>query len=115
MFGKLGLPQTPALTPNPATVHLYALQEAAVSQCIYPSLAYLDPSLASSSSTPSASTSQIFSAKFNARTGVFAKADARDPSHLGEDEAMKMMSEVYFDINAWERERMSQAVGDGEG
>ncbi|KDQ56743.1 hypothetical protein JAAARDRAFT_59007 [Jaapia argillacea MUCL 33604] len=107
--------QSTALTPNPATAHLYALQEAAVAQGIDPSLAYLDPSLASSSSAPSASTSQMFSAKFNARTGAFTKPDARDPSHLGEYERMKRMSEVYFDVNAWEKERMGQAVEDGEG
>ncbi|KAI0080375.1 hypothetical protein K474DRAFT_1704684 [Panus rudis PR-1116 ss-1] len=91
---------TPA--PSSAASHLYQLQMAAAAQGIDPSLAYLDPSLVAG---PSSSGSAFeFTAKFNARTGAFAKADARDPSHLSEYERAKRMSEFYFDVNAWEQD-----------
>ncbi|CDO68608.1 hypothetical protein BN946_scf184996.g39 [Trametes cinnabarina] len=81
-----------------AAADIYA---AAVAQGIDPALAHLDPSLLAGPSNPGAFT---YTAKFNARTGAFAKTDARDPSHLSEFERAKRMSEFYFDVNAWERE-----------
>jgi WW domain len=77
-----------------------AAQAAAEAAGIDPSLAYLDPSLGLPGSTPAGT----FTAKFNARTGAFARLDARDPSHLSESERAKRMSEVYFDVGAWEKE-----------
>lgn len=88
-------------TSTPAAVaSLYALQEAAVAQGIDPSLAYLDPSLAG----PSAPGSDTFTAKFNSRTGAFARPDGRDPSHLSEFERAKRMSQAYFDVGQWEKD-----------
>jgi hypothetical protein len=88
-------------TSTSATVsQLYAAQEAAAAQGIDPSLAYLDPSLAAGSSTNPAAYS--YTAKFNARTGAFARPDARDPTHLSEYERMKRMNEVFFDQAQWE-------------
>ncbi|TRM67150.1 hypothetical protein BD626DRAFT_484877 [Schizophyllum amplum] len=78
-----------------------AVQQAALQQGIDPALAYLDPTLASSSSSTPA---QAFQAKFNARTGAFTAMNARDPSHLSEYERMKRMSDVFFDVNKWEQE-----------
>ncbi|TBU25715.1 hypothetical protein BD311DRAFT_699783 [Dichomitus squalens] len=80
----------------------YDLYSAAAAQGIDPALAHLDPSLVTSgSSTPAAFT---YTAKFNARTGTFARPDGRDPTHLSEYERAKRMSEFYFDVNAWENE-----------
>ncbi|KAA1475291.1 hypothetical protein DENSPDRAFT_842034 [Dentipellis sp. KUC8613] len=93
--------QTPAGAAPPAIASMYALQEAAAAQGIDPSLAYLDPSLAGQAGPSGA---YAYSAKFNARTGAFAKPDGRDPTHLSEYERAKRMSEVYFDVGAWEKE-----------
>lgn len=93
--------QTAAST-SAATSSLYALQAAAAAQGIDPSLAHLDPSLlASTSSTPQAFT---YTAKFNARTGAFARPDGRDPSHVSEYERARRMSEAYFDVGQWEKD-----------
>jgi len=78
---------------------IYDLQAAAEAQGIDPALAYLDPSLVAGPSTDSG-----YTAKFNARTGAFARPDGREPSHLSEFERMKRMSEFYFDVNAWEQD-----------
>lgn len=95
-------PPQSAAGPSSSSVPQYnALQQAAISQGIDPGLAYLDPSLAGSSSNPDAFT---YTAKFNARTGAFAKVDARNPSHLSEFERAKRMSQMYFDVGAWEKE-----------
>lgn len=80
---------------------LYDLQAAAAAQGIDPSLAHLDPSLAAGPSAPSQFT---YTAKFNSRTGAFAKPDARDPTHLSEYERAKRMSEFYFDVGQWEQD-----------
>ncbi|KAL6307020.1 hypothetical protein BKA93DRAFT_816210 [Sparassis latifolia] len=101
-----GAPPTPEASgsiPGSAAMQaLYDMQAAAAAQGIDPSLAYLDPSLAAGSSTaPAAFTS---TAKFNARSGAFARPDARDPTHLSEYERAKRMSEFYFDVNAWEKD-----------
>lgn len=89
---------TPEATPGlSSAVDIYA---AAAAQGIDPALAHLDPTLAGGSA-PGANT---YTAKFNARTGAFARPDARDPSHLSEFERSKRMSEFYFDVNAWESE-----------
>ncbi|TFY61634.1 hypothetical protein EVG20_g6985 [Dentipellis fragilis] len=85
----------------PAIASMYALQEAAAAQGIDPSLAFLDPSLAGQAGPSGA---YAYSAKFNARTGAFAKPDGRDPTHLSEYERAKRMSQVYFDVGAWEKE-----------
>jgi hypothetical protein len=50
----------------------------------------------------------MFTAKFNRHTGAFARADARDPSHLSETERAKRMSQFYFDVDAWESELASR-------
>jgi len=88
-------------TSAPNVAAMYALQEAAAAQGIDPSLAFLDPSLAAG---PSGAAGYSYSAKFNARTGTFAKPDGRDPTHLSEYERAKRMSEVYFDVGAWEQD-----------
>ncbi|KAF8624689.1 hypothetical protein AX17_007020 [Amanita inopinata Kibby_2008] len=87
-----------------------ALQQAAMAQGIDPSLAYLDPSLASSVPSTSAAPGTIpsFTAKFNARTGQFTRPDGRDPTHLSEYERMKRMSDFYFDVNSWEQDLAAQ-------
>lgn len=92
---------SPPATYQPPSSSSYDIQVAALAQGIDPSLAYLDPSLAAGPSNPAAFT---YTAKFNARTGAFARADARDPTHLSEFERAKRMSEFYFDVGAWEQE-----------
>ncbi|KAE9405608.1 hypothetical protein BT96DRAFT_963869 [Gymnopus androsaceus JB14] len=88
-----------------ASASYNALQAAAIAQGIDPSLAYLDPSLAGP--VPGSSSGAYgAAAKFNARTGQFTRVDARDPSHLSEYERAKRMSEFYFDVNAWEQQRI---------
>ncbi|KAF8586922.1 hypothetical protein K439DRAFT_1386510 [Ramaria rubella] len=96
-------PQAVASTSYPSAANstaVYSAQAAAEAAGIDPSLAYLDPSLGLPGSTPAGT----FTAKFNSRTGAFARLDARDPSHLSESERAKRMSEVYFDVGAWEKE-----------
>ncbi|KAG2159466.1 uncharacterized protein EDB93DRAFT_1061382, partial [Suillus bovinus] len=104
---------------GPSTIidsHHAALQANAMALGIDPSLAHLDPSLASSSGVPS---NFMYTAKFNAKTGAFAKADSRDPTHLSEYERAKRMSEFYFDVGAWEREvearNKAEIEAEGEG
>ncbi|KZV95989.1 hypothetical protein EXIGLDRAFT_609743 [Exidia glandulosa HHB12029] len=75
---------------------------AALAAGIDPELAHLDPSLALPSLTPSGPMS--FAAKFNARTGAFAKMDSRTPDHLSEFERARRMSGMYFDVEKWEQE-----------
>lgn len=82
----------PETIPTTTTSSYAALQAAALAQGIDPSLAYLDPTLAHSLPGTSASSSAPlpkFTAKFNARTGTFTRADARDPGHLSEYERAK--------------------------
>jgi len=86
--------------PSASTSTTNSIYAAAEAAGIDPSLAHLDPTLAMPGATPAGA----FVAKFNARTGAFTKMDARDPSHLSEAERAKRMSEVYFDVNAWEKE-----------
>jgi hypothetical protein len=45
-----------------------------------------------------------FTARFNARTGQFTPASARQPGHLSEHERAKRMSEFYFDVGKWEED-----------
>ena len=75
----------------------------------------LDPSLAAStSSNPQAFT---YTAKFNARTGAFARPDGRDPNHVSEYERARRMSEAYFDVGQWEKdldERHAQEEAEGK-
>ncbi|KAH7926876.1 hypothetical protein BV22DRAFT_1008025 [Leucogyrophana mollusca] len=107
-------PQPSSSTPSASTSQYATLQANAIAQGIDPSLAYLDPSLASTSGVPSNFT---YTAKFNARTGAFAKPDSRDPTHLSEYERAKRMSEFYFDVGAWEKdvEARKRAEEEGEG
>lgn len=84
-----------------ALARIYEVQAAAAAQGIDPSLAFLDPSLAAG---PSSGPANAYTAKFNARTGAFARPDARDPSHLSEYERMKRMNDVFFDQTKWEEE-----------
>ncbi|KAH9947853.1 hypothetical protein B0H21DRAFT_736627 [Amylocystis lapponica] len=99
-----------------STQAMYDLQAAAAAQGIDPSLAYLDPSLAAGPSAPGAFT---YTAKFNSRTGAFARPDARDPTHLSEYERAKRMSEFYFDVGAWEKDvearKLEEAQEEEEG
>lgn len=90
------------------------LPNPAVLNGIDPSLAYLDPSLSNPLNPSGAYT---YAAKFNARTGTFARNDARDPSHLSEYERAKRMSDVYFDVSAWEEDinARNAAEADEEG
>ncbi|TFL07428.1 hypothetical protein BDV98DRAFT_23511 [Pterulicium gracile] len=88
-----------------------ALYAAALAQGIDPSLAHLDPTLAALSGQPS---SLSFTAKFNARTGAFARPDSRDPSHLSEFERAKRMSEFYFDVNAWQQDLEKTEAAEAE-
>lgn len=91
--------QDGSVNPNPYDPN--SIEARAIAAGIDPSLAFLDPSLAGPSSlAPSGG----FTAKFNARTGAFAAADSRAPSHLSEYERMKRMSQFYFDVGAWEKE-----------
>ncbi|KAF8323854.1 hypothetical protein DL93DRAFT_38343 [Clavulina sp. PMI_390] len=73
---------------------------------IDPELAFLDPSLAGSSSGGPGGAIPTFTAKFNAHTGRFASgaAAARDPNHVSEYERAKRMSEAYFDVDAWKQQ-----------
>jgi hypothetical protein len=108
----------PEAGPSSSTPYS-ALQAAAEAAGIDPSLAYLDPSLATSTSTSSHPNAFTYSAKFNARTGAFAKPDSRDPTHLSEYERAKRMSEFYFDVGAWERDvearKRAEEVEEAEG
>lgn len=72
--------------PSASASHYAAMQAAAIAAGIDPSLAYLDPSLAASTSTAAGPLPNTFTAKFNARTGAFTTGDARDPGHLSEYE-----------------------------
>ncbi|KAJ7084024.1 hypothetical protein B0H15DRAFT_404278 [Mycena belliarum] len=105
-------------TADPAVPHYTALQNAAIAQGIDPALAYLDPSLAASTSSADPTGLPSFQAKFNARTGQFAAMDSRSPAHLSEYERAKRMSEVFFDVAAWEqnlaREHAAEAEAGGE-
>ncbi|KAJ8075013.1 hypothetical protein AAF712_007513 [Marasmius tenuissimus] len=104
-------PSSSSTSSSYPTSSYSALQAAAVAQGIDPSLAHLDPSLAATG--PGAG---MATARFNARTGQFARTDARDPSHLSEYERMKRMSEFYFDVNAWEQQTArDQAEEEAEG
>ncbi|KAJ7792646.1 hypothetical protein B0H14DRAFT_2394275 [Mycena olivaceomarginata] len=96
--------------------HYAALQNAALAQGIDPALAYLDPSLAASTSSgDSLGGLPSFQAKFNARTGQFAAMDSRSPAHLSEYERAKRMSEVFFDVAAWEQNLAQQHAAEAEG
>jgi hypothetical protein len=99
--------------PSTASASPYsALQAAAEAAGIDPSLAHLDPTLASvPGATPG---SYAFTARFNARTGTFAKPDARDPTHLSEYERAKRMSEFYFDVGAWEADVEKRKMDEAE-
>ncbi|KAF9460373.1 hypothetical protein BDZ94DRAFT_1169771 [Collybia nuda] len=82
-----------------------ALHAAAIQAGIDPSLAHLDPTLLASIPGSAAGPGPAtFTAKFNARTGQFARPDARDPTHLSEHARAARMSEFYFDVKAWEEE-----------
>ncbi|KAJ7628372.1 hypothetical protein FB45DRAFT_794227 [Roridomyces roridus] len=109
--------QTPGTQPDPSVPHYTALQNAALAQGIDPHLAYLDPSLAASTSSSSVDPSGLpsFQAKFNARTGQFAAMDSRSPAHLSEYERMKRMSEVFFDMAAWEQNLEQERAAEAEG
>ncbi|KIP09971.1 hypothetical protein PHLGIDRAFT_34185 [Phlebiopsis gigantea 11061_1 CR5-6] len=109
-------PEPEASTSTSAAISsMYALQAAAAAQGIDPSLAYLDPSLAAG--TSSNQQAFTYTAKFNARTGAFAKPDGRDPNHVSEYERAKRMSEAYFDVGQWEKdldERNAQEESEGK-
>lgn len=96
--------QPEAEEPSTSTSQYSALQAAALAQGIDPSLAHLDPSLLTATTSSGGGPIPTFQAKFNARTGAFTRPDARTPGHLSEYERMKRMSEFYFDVNAWENQ-----------
>jgi hypothetical protein len=94
-----------ASAAGPSSSSRFSAEAAALAQGIDPALAHLDPSLAAGPSNPAAFT---YTAKFNARTGAFARPDARDPSHVSEYERMKRMSEFYFDVDEWQKQLEQQ-------
>ncbi|GLB39632.1 putative protein with domain with 2 conserved Trp (W) residues [Lyophyllum shimeji] len=102
----------PAAAPSAYVSTQAALEAAALAAGIDPSLAHLDPtllgSIPSSSGAPATGLPPSFTAKFNARTGQFARPDARDPSHLSEHARMTRMSEFYFDVGEWENQLAAQ-------
>lgn len=97
-----------AAVPQPSTSTLRTLPTADELGGIDPDLAFLDPSLAytSSSSKLTGGAVPTFTAKFNAHTGRFASgaAGARDPNHVSEYERAKRMSEAYFDVDEWKKQ-----------
>ncbi|KAJ7201039.1 hypothetical protein GGX14DRAFT_465527 [Mycena pura] len=110
--GETSQPQSSILDP-----HYAAIQSAAIAQGIDPALAYLDPSLAASTSAggpAGAALPQSFHAKFNARTGQFTALDGRTPDHLSEYERAKRMSEVFFDVAAWEQNLAEERAAEAE-
>jgi hypothetical protein len=68
-----------------------------IALCLFP-LAFLSLPLPLPTDLPS------FTARFNARTGQFTPASARQPGHLSEHERAKRMSEFYFDVGKWEED-----------
>ena len=106
---------TSAATPatSASVSQLYALQAAAAAQGIDPSLAFLDPTLAAGPSSATNPAAYSYTAKFNARTGAFARPDARDPGHLSEYERMKRMNEVFFDQGEWEKQLAQEKEEEG--
>jgi hypothetical protein len=98
-------------TTTPALTQWELMQANAIAQGIDPSLAHLDPSLATGPSNPSGA----FTAKFNARTGAFTSVDGREPSHLSEYERARRMSQFYFDVGAWEQELEQRDAAEEEG
>ncbi|KAJ7151391.1 hypothetical protein C8R43DRAFT_886807 [Mycena crocata] len=107
-------PGTAAQPESSSTPQYTALQNAAIAQGIDPALAYLDPSLAASTSTADPAGLPSFQAKFNARTGQFAAMDSRSPAHLSEYERAKRMSEVFFDVAAWEQNLAQEHAAEAE-
>ncbi|KAF5373402.1 hypothetical protein D9615_009512 [Tricholomella constricta] len=106
-------PATEDPTSSAYTSQYAALEAAALAAGIDPSLAHLDPTLlssipSSSGVAPASGLPPAFTAKFNARTGQFARPDARDPTHLSEHARAARMSEFYFDVNAWEQQLAAQ-------
>ncbi|KAJ6613610.1 hypothetical protein B0H10DRAFT_2222114 [Mycena sp. CBHHK59/15] len=104
-----------AMQPDASIPHYTALQQVAIAQGIDPHLAYLDPSLAAPTSAADPSGLPTFQAKFNARTGQFAAMDSRSPAHLSEYERAKRMSEVFFDVAAWEQNLAQNQAAEAEG
>ncbi|KAF9781231.1 hypothetical protein BJ322DRAFT_1023316 [Thelephora terrestris] len=100
-------------TMTPSLTQWEQMQANAIAQGIDPSLAHLDPSLATgpSSSLPSGA----FTARFNARTGAFTGVDGREPAHLSEYERARRMSQFYFDVGAWEKELEQREAAEEEG
>ncbi|KAI5115460.1 hypothetical protein M0805_006179 [Coniferiporia weirii] len=94
-------PSASTLTTAAPSTARYDAEALAAAQGIDPELAYLDPSLAAGPSNPAAFT---YTAKFNARTGAFARPDARNPDHVSEYERMKRMSSFYFDVDEWQKD-----------
>jgi hypothetical protein len=76
------------------------MQAAAIAAGIDPSLAYLDPSLAASTSAAAGPAPNTFTAKFNARTGAFTAGGARDPGHLSEFEVSVSSSPSFITMFA---------------
>jgi hypothetical protein len=93
----------------PQLAQLYATQAAAAAAGIDPALAFLDPSLAAGGAGGGGA-AYAASAKFNARTGAFARADARAPEHLSEHARAQRMSAFYFDTAAWEADVAKRAA-----
>ncbi|KAJ7056958.1 hypothetical protein C8F01DRAFT_1308471 [Mycena amicta] len=104
-------PGPDGLTPN-IDPRYAAMQTAALAQGIDPALAYLDPSLAASTSAglPAGG----FQARFNARTGQFTAMDGRTPDHMSEYERAKRMSTVFFDVEAWEKNLAAEKAAEDE-
>ncbi|KAF9023430.1 hypothetical protein BDZ89DRAFT_955732 [Hymenopellis radicata] len=110
-------PVQPAAQPEASTstaTHQPSRYEVALAAGIDPSLAHLDPTLGAGPSGIGGS--YAAAARFNARTGRFTANDARDPSHMSEYERAKRMSEFYFDVDGWQKQReQEQAQEEAEG
>jgi hypothetical protein len=82
-----------------------------VLQGVDPDLAYLDPNLsvALSSSASSGGTvaggAYAAAGRFNARTGKFEGDPSRNPDFVSDFSRMKRQSNIYFDVDGWEKVR----------
>jgi hypothetical protein len=82
-----------------------------VLQGVDPDLAYLDPNLsvALSSSASNGGTvaggAYAAAGRFNARTGKFEGDPSRNPDFVSDFSRMKRQSNIYFDVDGWEKVR----------
>ena len=80
----------------------------ALLQGVDPDLAYLDPSLSAAMTTASPSGTVAGSAygtagRFNARNGKFEGNPDKNPDWVSDFSRMKRQSNIYFDVDGWEK------------